>query len=99
MKNRKILNCFKEKLEPKMKNFEIIFKDFKNGDFGELLQIEFNSTKIGGNIDLWSKGWLGIFLWDFENDEEIMNILNEPNEEKSKEANLNSLESIILKNL
>ncbi|QTY27911.1 hypothetical protein [Flavobacterium sp. CS20] len=95
MENSKLKEKFLKEIEPKMNNFEIIHKDFKEGDFGSLEQIEFNSENIGGNIDFWSKGWLGIFLWDYKKEKEILNTLNEPNEEKDKKENFEKMKEII----
>lgn len=81
---------FKANLAPKLENYKLNYKFFDEGDFGTfgaLNQIEFNSEKIGGNIDFWGLGWLGIFVWDHKKEEELLNVLVEPdNEEKQIEA-------------
>ena len=59
-------------------------------------QIEFNSKRIGGNIDFWELGWLGIFVWDYEKEEQILNILLEPNQNEEKEKVFKQLEEILL---
>lgn len=99
MENPKLKEKFLNEIEPKMDNFEIIHKNFKEGDFGALEQIEFNSDNIGGNIDFWSKGWLGIFLWDYKKEEEILNILNEPDEVQNKIENFEKMKDVITANL
>lgn len=82
----KDVSWFKDGIDPKMKGFKIEYKYWEEGDFGCLNQIEFNSRKIGGNIYFWGLGWLGIFLWDYESDKEIMNVLLEKHEEKEQKS-------------
>lgn len=87
---------FKDKIEPKMEGFEIGYRYWADGDFGSLDQVEFNSKKIGGSIDFWGLGWLGIFLWDYEKEEEIINVLLEQHEkEEHKEALKNLMQYLI----
>ena len=95
MDNSKLKKQFIEEIEPKMIGYEIVYKDFEEGDFGILEQIEFNSDNIGGNIDFWSQGWLGIFLWDYKNEIEILNTLNEPSEGDNKKENFEKMKKII----
>jgi len=83
--NTRNLNWFKKEIAPQLDNFEIIYKQFDNGDFGDMEQVEFNSEIIGGNIDFWSKGWLGVYLWDFIKEEELINRMLEPSEIQEQE--------------
>lgn len=62
-----------------LSDYEIIIKEYPEGDFGSLLQIEFNNQYKGGNFDIWDSGRLGIFVWDYKNKIELINILLEPN--------------------
>ncbi|WP_166444622.1 hypothetical protein [Dyadobacter bucti] len=57
--------------------------------------MEFNSKKIGGNIDFWALGWLGIFVWDYETEEQLMNVLLEPHQDKEKEEAFKKLEKLL----
>ena len=52
----KDVNWFKDGIEPKLNGFEVKYKYLEEGDFGSLNQIEFNSKKIGGEIDFWGLG-------------------------------------------
>ena len=36
---------------------------------------------MGGGIDFWSLGWLGIDLYDYEKEELLIDVLLEPTEE------------------
>ena len=82
---------FKTNIEPTLKDYEVQYRSYDDGDFGSLNQIEFNSKGKGGNIDFWGLGWLGIFLWDYNKEEEIINILLEPHQEEEKEKNIENL--------
>ena len=95
MDNKYNLSWFKDNILNLFHNYEIKYKYFKKGDFGSLNQVEFNSDKIGGNIDFWSFGWLGIFIWDYENDVELLNVLFEPSENEKKEEAIKKFINII----
>jgi hypothetical protein len=79
------INWFQKEIEPCLKGYEIKYKFFEKGDFGSLNQAEFNSKKIGGNIDFWGLGWLGIFIWNYETEEQLLNVLLEPHQKREKE--------------
>ena len=64
-----------------MLNYKITYRSYKNGDFGDLDQIIIKSKILGDGIDFWSSGWLGIELYDYEKDKQIINVLLEPTEE------------------
>lgn len=85
MDSTKNILWFKNIIEPTLKEFEVSYRSYDGGDFGSLNQVEFNSEEKGGNIDFWGLGWLGIFLWDYKKEEEIMNVLLGPEQEKEKE--------------
>ncbi|MFV5700171.1 hypothetical protein ACM55H_17575 [Flavobacterium sp. ZT3R17] len=85
MDSTKNILWFKANIEPTLEGFEIKYCSYDDGDFGSLNQIEFNSKGKGGNIDFWGLGYLGIFLWDYQKEEEIMNVLLDPNQELEKE--------------
>lgn len=91
MDTTKNILWFKTVIEPTLKGYEVKYRSYDDGDFGSLNQIEFNSKEKGGNIDFWGLGYLGIFLWDYQKEEEIMNILLEPNQEEEKEKFVESL--------
>ena len=86
---------FKKSVEPLLKGYEIDYRDFDKGDFGSLSQVEFNSKKIGGNVDFWGLGWLGIFVWSYETDEQLINTLIESGKEVEKEKALIELLQIL----
>nr|WP_157247369.1 hypothetical protein [Pedobacter panaciterrae] len=47
------IDWFKEEIAPVLLGYEITYSYFEDGDFDSLNQVEFNSPKLGGNIDFW----------------------------------------------
>ena len=93
----KDIEWFKKSVEPLLNGYEINYKYYDKGDFGSLNQAEFNSKKIGGNVDFWGLGWLGVFVWSYETDEQLINILVESDKEVEKEKTLIELLQILEK--
>ena len=91
----KDVEWFKSNIIPKIKGYELDYKFFYKGDFGSLNQIEFNSKKIGGNIDFWGLGWLGIFVWNYETEEQLLNVLLEPSQIKEQDEALKKLQDLL----
>lgn len=85
MHKAKDIEWFKSTVVPRLENYEVKYKSFEKGDFGSLSQIEFNSELMGGTIDFWSLGWLGIHLVDYKNGVELLNVLLEPDQNSEKE--------------
>jgi hypothetical protein len=91
----KDIEWFKKCVEPLLKGYEINYRYFDKGDFGSLNQAEFNSKKIGGNVDFWGLGWLGVFVWNYRTEKQLINILVEPDQEEEKERALVELLEIL----
>lgn len=89
------IEWFKTSIQPLLTGYEINYRHFDQGDFGPLNQAEFNSEKLGGNIDFWGLGWLGIFVWSYEADEQLINILIKPDQEEEKEKAFKELLQIL----
>ncbi|OYQ50024.1 hypothetical protein CHU92_00190 [Flavobacterium cyanobacteriorum] len=82
---------FKTYIESNLQNYETQYRSFKDGDFGSLSQVEFNSNEKGGNIDFWGLGYLGIYLWDYIKEEEVINVLISPEQQEEKEKQISIL--------
>lgn len=95
METIKDVKWFKSNVIPKIKGYELEYKFFDEGDFGSLNQIEFSSKKIGGNVDFWGLGWLGIFVWNYETEEQLLNVLLEPNQKKEQDEALRQLQDLL----
>jgi hypothetical protein len=95
MKEVKNMEWFKAELAPKLEGYELSYKFFDEGDFGSLNQVEFNSKKVGGNIDFWGLGWLGVFVWSYETEEQLLNVLLEPHQNEEKEKAFKELKELL----
>ena len=91
----KTLEWFKKEVSPDLLNYKITYRNYKNGDFGDLDQIIIESEILGGGIDFWSSGWLGIDLYDYEKEELLINVLLEPTEEYETHLKNRNLEKPI----
>ena len=89
------IEWFKKQMISKLSGYEFEYKFFEKGDLGSLNQVEFNSEKIGGNIDFWGLGWLGIYVWSYEKEEQILNILLEPHQKEEKEKAFEELKGLL----
>ncbi len=95
--NKQYLNSwFKEVMSLSKDIYEVKYSSHLGGDLGSLYRIEFNSEIQGGNIELWSLGYLGIHLVDYTSGVEKMNVLIEPAMDVEKKRNLESLRDAIL---
>lgn len=74
------IEYFKKNILPKLEGYEFHYSSFPNGDFGSLERVEFENGIKFGTIDLWSKGWINIDIYDRELDEQLMNVLLSPSE-------------------
>jgi hypothetical protein len=71
---------FKTEVEPQLLGYEVNYRYFEKGDFGSLSQVLFEKDGIGGQIDYWGLGWLGIYLYDVSKDNVLINVLLTPEE-------------------
>ena len=77
MNKTKDICWFKEVVNPKLKEYEVEYRFFEEGDFGSLNQVSIDSEEIAGEIDFWELGWLGIHLWDCVKNDWLLNVLLE----------------------
>jgi len=92
---KKDIDYYNNYIASYLKAYEIEYKSFDEGDFGSLEQVEFNNDKRGGNIDFWGLGQLGIFIWDYEKEAEILNIFLNPDQEEEKKEYLDKLKELL----
>lgn len=95
MEKTKDIEWFRKEVAPNLTGYELSYRYFKEGDFGALSQVEFNSTRIGGNVDFWGLGWLGVFVWSFEKEETMMNVLLQTHQNEEKEKALEQLQVLL----
>ena len=93
-----IFAYFNEALMPYFEQFELKNKFYKNGDFGDLNQIEFNSDCMGGVVDFWSNGYISLHLVDYLSGNELLNIMLESNKIEEQKNQINILKKLIHEN-
>lgn len=74
---------FDESVKPLLKGFSLEYSSFAEGDFGALERIELEGFNKLGTVEFWSKGWVGIDIYDLILDNQVMNILLSPEEKES----------------
>ena len=90
------INYFKKYIAPKLKDYVLTYSSYPNGDFGSLERVVIESVRIIAGVDIWSKGWLDIDIYDLNLDEQVMNVLLEPTEVKEQEDAITRLLSVLL---
>lgn len=90
------INYFKKYIAPKLKGYVLTYSSYPNGDFGSLERVVIESVRIIAGVDIWSKGWLDIDIYDLILDEQVMNVLLEPTEVKEQEDAITRLLSVLL---
>ena|GEM_PF-954640 len=83
---------FEEKIQPSLKGCNFEYSEFIDGDFGDLERIELKGLNKLATVEFWSKGWIGIDVYDCALDEQVMNVLLSPEE---KDAAYQVFESLI----
>lgn len=74
---------FNEGIKPLLNGYSLEYSSFPNGDFGDLERIELEGFNKLGTVEFWSKGWVGIDIYDCALDDQIMNVLLSPEEKES----------------
>lgn len=76
--------------------FDIQYKQFGRGDFGHLDRVDFEGYGLGGSIDIWDQGWLGLHLYDYGSEEVRMHLLLSPQEDQDKRMAIETMRSILV---
>lgn len=74
---------FNEYISPFLAGCSLECTSLSNGDFGDLERIELEGFGKIGTVEFWSKGWVGIDIYDCVREEQAMNILFSPEEQGS----------------
>ncbi|MFB1118923.1 hypothetical protein RF240_22415 [Dickeya dadantii] len=78
------ISFFKKEIEPILVGYRFQYSSFPDGDFGDLERAEFEGHNKVGTVDFWSKGWVGIDIYDLIVDDQLLNVLLGPEEEQLK---------------
>ena len=57
------IEFFKKEVASLLSSFNLEYRSYADGDFGALEQVVFNTQNIGGTLDFWESGWLGIYIY------------------------------------
>ncbi|GAA5107833.1 hypothetical protein GCM10023211_09360 [Orbus sasakiae] len=90
------MNYIKNNVSPKLTNYKLTYSSYPSGDFGSLERVVVEGRNKMGGIDVWSKGWLDINIYDLTLDKEVMNILLEPSETQEQEIAIAKFLGILL---
>lgn len=71
---------FKQHIEPSLEGYKVSYSSYLNGDFGNLDRVEIAGLNMLATVEIWSKGWFGIDVYDYSLDEQVMNFLLSPEE-------------------
>ncbi|MCC8465029.1 MULTISPECIES: hypothetical protein [Photorhabdus] len=77
------IHDFDKNIKPLLRNYSFEYSFFVDGEFGNLERIEFDGCGKLGTIDIWSKGWLSIDIYDCILDRQVMNVIYSPEEKQS----------------
>jgi len=80
------LEYFNNSVRPRLDGYNFTYSSFSNGEFGDLERIEIEGCNKLGTVEFWSKGWLGIDVYDCSLDDQVMNVLLSPEENKMVEG-------------
>lgn len=89
--NKMNIDEFKNKTATQLKNYILNYSSYTHGDFGNLERVEIEGHNKVATIDIWSKGWLAIDIYDLSTEEQIMNIFLGPTEIKEQEISIEKL--------
>lgn len=89
---------FDKRVKPLLKGFSLTYTSFTDGDFGDLERIELEGFDKLGTVEFWSKGWVGIDVYDCVLDDQVMNILLSPEEKEFVAHEFDSLIKILIQN-
>jgi hypothetical protein len=88
---------FKENIVPLLEGYEIEYSFFEKGDFGDLDRVEIEGNGKGVTVEFWGMGWLGLHIFDYIQDQELLNILLEPNQYSEKERAFKEMLALLKK--
>ncbi|SFQ23450.1 hypothetical protein [Parafilimonas terrae] len=89
------IKLFKQELKHFFKQYEIEYRHFPEGDFGELQEVVFENKFKVGAIQFWGMDYLAIQLFDYQTQEMLINIIFEPDQDAQKEKGLQNLVNLI----
>lgn len=90
---------FKENVEPLLSGYTLEYKTFKDGDFGDLERVEFNSVSKLCCVYFWTSGVLEIEVADAKTIDVIMNVFLFGDQKEEQYRKLDELVQILKQDL
>lgn len=78
------IDFFKREIEPMLGDYSFKYSSFPDGDLGSLERVELEGNQKIGTIDFWSKGFIGIDIYNIKLDDQQFNLLLGPDDEPSE---------------
>lgn len=82
------IDYFNNFIKPKLLGCDFEYKNFLDGQFGDLSRVEIEGRGKVGTLDIWSTGWVGMDVFDLEVQDQIMNSLCSPEDEACLTASI-----------
>ena len=71
---------FDRELVPLLQGYSVEYSQFEDGDFGTLERLELDGFSKLATIEFWSRGWIGVDIYDCLMGQQLMNVLLSPND-------------------
>lgn len=71
---------FDQEFKPLLKCYTLVYSSFPNGDFGDLERVELEGFNKLATVEFWSRGWIGVDVYDVVLDQQVMSVLLSPEE-------------------
>jgi hypothetical protein len=71
---------FDQEFKPLLKGCALEYSSFPNGDFGDLERVELEGFNKLATVEFWSRGWIGVDVYDVVLDQQVMCVLLSPEE-------------------
>lgn len=71
---------FDQEFKPLLKSCALEYSSFPNGDFGDLERVELEGFNKLATVEFWSRGWIGVDVYDVALDQQVMCVLLSPEE-------------------
>lgn len=74
------ISPFDKEVKPLLKGYSFEYSSFPNEGFGDLERMGLGGLNKLATVELWSKGWISVDMYDCACDEQVMSILLSPEE-------------------
>lgn len=82
---------FKTQIAPRLTGYELQYRFYSHGDFGDLDRVEFEKEDKPGTVDFWSQGWMSLDVYSSALDIQLINLLLNPDESDEQKKAMQKL--------